>query len=75
MKKHSVTTQIACAGNRRAHTRKTFKTVKGINWNVGAIGNNTFEGVLLIDLLQSMGVDLEKLKGKHLVATGLDKDF
>ena len=70
-----MTTQIACAGNRRAHTRKTFKTVKGINWNVGAIGNNTFEGVLLLDLLNHLEVDLDSVKGKHLVATGLDKDF
>lgn len=75
LKQHTVTTQIACAGNRRSHTRKAYKSVKGINWNIGAIGNNTYEGVLLIDLLRASGFsddDITLLKDKHLVATGLD---
>lgn len=71
-------TQIACAGNRRAHTRKVYNSVKGINWDVGAIGNNSYEGVLLLDLLLASGFtedDIILMKNKHLVATGLDKDF
>jgi sulfite oxidase len=78
LKTHTVTTQIACAGNRRSHTRKVYKTVKGIDWNVGAIGNNKYEGVLLIDLLLASGFsenDIMLMKHKHLVATGLDQDF
>jgi sulfite oxidase len=78
MKKHQVTTSIACAGNRRSHTRKVYSSVKGINWGVGAIGNNTYEGVLLTDLLAASGIsqdDVKLMKGKHLVATGLDQDF
>jgi hypothetical protein len=75
MKKHSVTTSMACAGNRRAHTRKVYDTVKGLNWEVGAIGNNSYEGVLLLDLLIASGFtenDITLMKNKHLVATGLD---
>jgi len=55
LKKHTVITQIACAGNRRSHTRKVYPSVKGIDWKIGAIGNNSYEGVLLIDLLRASG--------------------
>ena len=54
-------TQIACAGNRRSHTRKVYSSVKGINWNVGAIGNNEYEGVLLLDLLKDSGFSADDL--------------
>ena len=71
---------MACAGNRRSHTRKVFSTVKGIGWDVGAIGNSEYTGVLVRDLLLASGfseADLQSdlLKGKHLIATGMDQDF
>lgn len=73
-------TYIACAGNRRKHTRKMFKTVKGVNWDIGAISNNLYKGVLIHDLLIASGfteedIKSDKLKNKHLVATGMDADF
>ena len=57
---------------------KRVYDVKGLDWDVGAIGNNTYKGVLIRDLLLSSGFkeeDLLKLKNKHLIATGLDRDF
>jgi sulfite oxidase len=73
---------MACAGNRRSHTRKQFPDagIKGINWDVGAIGNNSYKGVLFRDLLISSGISEAEinaglLDGKHLVATGMDVDF
>lgn len=73
-------TYIACAGNRRKHTRKVFSTVKGVNWDLGAIGNNLYRGVLVRDLLLESGYTEQELasddmKSKHLVATGMDQDF
>lgn len=80
LKPHEVTTSMACAGNRRRNTRKIFPSVKGVNWGVGAIGNNIFKGVTIRDLLLDSGFTEQELnsgmfKGKHLVATGLDTDF
>ena len=52
--------------------------VKGLDWDVGAIGNTAYHGVLIRDLLLFSGFsekDLSNFKGKHLVATGLDCDF
>jgi hypothetical protein len=49
------TKYLACAGNRRSHTRKIFSTVKGLGWDVGAIGNNVYKGVLIHDLLLASG--------------------
>lgn len=51
---------MACAGNRRSHTRKVYKSVKGVNWDVGAIGNNQYTGVLLRDLLFDSGLITEQ---------------
>jgi sulfite oxidase len=45
---------IACAGNRRKQLKKVYD-VKGLDWDVGAIGNNTYRGVLIKDLLLLSG--------------------
>ena len=45
---------MACAGNRRKQTKKIFN-VKGLDWDVGAIGNTTYRGVLIRDLLLDSG--------------------
>jgi hypothetical protein len=77
---HQVVTQIACAGNRRSNTRAVFPTVKGLNWDIGAIGNAKYKGVFIRDLLLRSGftneeLDSEMFKGKYLIATGMDTDF
>lgn len=79
-KQHEVITQMACAGNRRVHTRKHYPNVKGIDWEVGAIGNNKYRGVLVRDLLLDAGfthaeLNSPEMKSMHLVATGMDADF
>jgi sulfite oxidase len=77
LKSQKVTSAMACAGNRRKHTKKMYE-VKGLDWDVGAIGNTTYRGVLIRDLLLNSGFseeDLQNLKGKHLIATGIDCDF
>jgi len=61
-----VMTYIACAGNRRKHTRKVFSTVKGVNWNIGAIGNNKFKGVLVRDLLLASGYTEKELNSPEM---------
>jgi sulfite oxidase len=71
---------MACAGNRRLQTRKTFSDVKGLDWDIGAIGNIKYKGILIRDLLLLSGFTNEELdsgilKGMHLVTTGLDCDF
>jgi len=55
-----------------------YSTVKGINWDIGAIGNNRYKGIPIKDLLLASGFtesDMQKFTGKHLVATGIDADF
>ena len=45
-KKHVIPSTIQCAGNRRSEM-KSVKPVKGLDWNVGAIGTAVWGGVLL----------------------------
>lgn len=44
--------------------------IKGLPWEVSAIGNAKFKGVLLSELLIEMGYKESDLKGKHLIAEG-----
>ncbi|KAI3832127.1 hypothetical protein MKX03_001489 [Papaver bracteatum] len=44
-----------CAGNRRTAMNKT-KTVKGVGWDVSAIGNAVWGGAKLSDVLELVGV-------------------
>jgi sulfite oxidase len=45
-KKHVIPSTIQCAGNRRSEM-KSVKPVKGLDWNVGAIGTAVWGGLLL----------------------------
>lgn len=54
LKSQKVINAMACAGNRRKDTKKLFN-VKGLDWDVGAIGNTTYRGVLIRDLLLDSG--------------------
>lgn len=72
--KHTVTATIQCAGNRRSDMHRT-KQVKGLNWGIGAIGNATWSGVKLRDVLQAAGYTLDDAKwAKHVQFEGLDQD-
>ena len=63
----TVTNTMECAGNGRAfyHPR-----VPGIQWTRGAVGNATFTGARLADVLRRAGV---KATGKHVAFNGLDE--
>ncbi|KAE8892472.1 Sulfite oxidase [Phytophthora fragariae] len=54
-KHHTVTTTIQCAGNRRAEM-SGVKQVNGLSWDTTALSTANWTGVLLSDVLASVGV-------------------
>lgn len=65
----TVIATIQCAGNRRAHLQGV-KPTSGDPWDVGAIGNASWTGVALADVLNAVGVS----KAARFVAfTGADE--
>ncbi|XP_006815733.1 sulfite oxidase-like [Saccoglossus kowalevskii] len=74
-RKSSVTATLQCAGNRRSEMNE-YKTVKGLSWKQSAIGNATFTGVKLRDVLMFVGFKESdpSYKGKHVQFEGLDID-
>ncbi|KAI2795542.1 hypothetical protein BLOT_016511, partial [Blomia tropicalis] len=71
--KHSVTSVVQCARNRRDQLN-TIKEVKGISWGVGAIDNAQWTGAKLVDILQYCGVDMNDPSINHVQFKGLDLD-
>uniref|UniRef100_T1INN5 Sulfite oxidase n=1 Tax=Strigamia maritima TaxID=126957 RepID=T1INN5_STRMM len=72
--KHTVTAAMQCAGNRRSEMM-TIKPIKGLNWGAAAIGNATWSGARLIDVLKEMGIDNSNKNGfQHVQFEGLDLD-
>ncbi|KAK8768271.1 hypothetical protein V5799_015266 [Amblyomma americanum] len=71
--KVSVTSVIQCAGSRRSEQNK-IKKVKGLDWGPCAIGNATWSGARLVDVLRHFGVDLSDERIQHIVMEGLDTD-
>lgn len=71
--KVSITSVIQCAGNRRSEQNK-IKKVKGLDWGPCAIGNATWSGARLVDVLRYLGVDLSDKRIQHIVMEGLDTD-
>ncbi|KAL8153725.1 hypothetical protein V2J09_011485 [Rumex salicifolius] len=74
--KHTVTATLQCAGNRRTAMSNT-KKVRGVGWDVGAIGNAVWGGAKLSDVLELVGVP--KLSrttlsgGKHVEFVSVDR--
>ncbi|XP_065098003.1 sulfite oxidase, mitochondrial [Paramisgurnus dabryanus] len=72
--KHTITATLQCAGNRRSDMNKV-KHVKGLNWGVAAIGNATWSGARLRDVLLYYGFGPEvEAKARHVQFEGLDRD-
>uniref|UniRef100_A0A8C6S5T3 Sulfite oxidase n=1 Tax=Neogobius melanostomus TaxID=47308 RepID=A0A8C6S5T3_9GOBI len=72
--KHTVTATIQCAGNRRSDMHKA-KQVKGLNWGIAAIGNASWSGAKLRDVLLAAGYTLDDSKwAQHVQFEGLDQD-
>ncbi|XP_057800597.1 sulfite oxidase [Salvia miltiorrhiza] len=53
--KYNVTATLQCAGNRRTAMSKT-RPVKGVGWDVAAIGNAVWGGAKLADVLALVGI-------------------
>ncbi|KAJ8945682.1 hypothetical protein NQ318_012401 [Aromia moschata] len=71
--KHTITATIMCAGNRRGDMMKV-KPVKGLNWGPAAIGNATWTGVRLRDVLLKAGLDEDDTSYNHVQFEGVDID-
>ncbi|RZC37714.1 sulfite oxidase, mitochondrial [Asbolus verrucosus] len=71
--KHTITATIMCAGNRRSEMTKE-KPVKGLNWGPAAVGNATWAGVRLRDVLKKSGINEDDKKWKHVQFEGVDFD-
>jgi sulfite oxidase len=59
---------LTCAGNRRQEL-SGIKSVGGVQWDAGAIGNAKWTGVLLAEVLAAAGIRSE---AKHVWFEGLD---
>ncbi|MCA9130420.1 MAG: sulfite oxidase [Planctomycetales bacterium] len=66
---HTITATLTCAGNRRAEFNSE-KAVGGVQWGSAAIGNATWTGVALADVLKLAGL---KSEVKHICFEGLDQ--
>nr|CAD7194648.1 unnamed protein product [Timema douglasi] len=71
--KHTITATIQCAGNRRGEMSKV-KPVKGLNWGAAAIGNATWSGARLRDVLLATGLRDNQPGVTHVQFEGLDSD-
>lgn len=63
-KHHTVTTTIQCAGNRRAEM-SGVKQVNGLSWDTTALSTANWTGVLLSDVLASVGITDEHCCADH----------
>lgn len=68
-KKHSVVATLTCAGNRRSE-HSLVKLVDGVPWQAGAIGNASWGGTALFDLLKQAAV---KENASHVWFEGVDE--
>ncbi|OAY75268.1 Sulfite oxidase [Ananas comosus] len=68
--------KLQCAGNRRTAMSKARK-VRGVGWDVAALGNATWGGARLVDILELVGVSklssVTSLGGKHVEFTSVDR--
>jgi len=67
MTSHTITATMECAGNGRA---LLDPKVRGVQWERGAVGNATWTGVLLRDVLQRAGV---RSKAIEVILEGADR--
>ncbi len=66
----SVTAVLQCAGNRRADMQAVRPT-SGTPWGAGAIGNATWTGAVLADVLRAAGADTDA--ALHVAFTACDE--
>ncbi|TVY26654.1 putative sulfite oxidase, mitochondrial [Lachnellula hyalina] len=70
----TITSTMQCSGNRRKHMTEKCGSTNGLQWSVGAIGNATWTGVRLRDVLVDAGfpIDAPPADAKHAQFTGLE---
>lgn len=79
-KKVELPATLECAGNRRAEMKALpapgggGHTIKGLDWDAGAIGTAVWGGVKLRDVLQAAGLQLDDPNVAHIHFYGHDKD-
>ncbi|CAL4120901.1 unnamed protein product, partial [Meganyctiphanes norvegica] len=71
--KQTITASIQCAGNRRSEMFKV-KAGKGLSWGQAAIGNATWSGARLCDVMKHLGYDENNSKAQHVQFEGIDVD-
>lgn len=64
---HTVTATMECAGNGRSFLQPK---VKGVEWNLGAVGNAEWAGVLLRDVLEQVRMNEHAIE---VILEGADK--
>src|SRR5207237_4682014 len=67
MPTQTITVTLECAGNSRVFL---VPKVKGVQWELGAVGNAEWTGVRLRDVLQRAGMTNE---GREIILEGVDK--
>ncbi|PKU63068.1 sulfite oxidase isoform X1 [Dendrobium catenatum] len=74
--KYNITATLQCAGNRRTAMSK-MRTVKGVGWDIAALGNATWGGAKLSDVLEIVGIPKlssnSSLGGRHVEFISVDK--
>lgn len=68
--RYTVTAAIQCGGNRRSEMNRV-KHLKGLSWQAGAIGNASWTGARLYDVLRFAGLP-EDTAAKHIQFEGYD---
>ncbi|XP_075491600.1 sulfite oxidase-like isoform X1 [Primulina tabacum] len=74
--KYTVTATLQCAGNRRTAMSRT-RNVKGVGWDVAALGNAVWSGAKLADVLELIGIPkyshITPSGGRHVEFVSIDK--
>lgn len=71
----SLSAALQCGGNRRSGM-SLYKQVRGLSWKSAAIGNASWTGVRLRDVLKHAGVSEDDFGNiKHVQFEGLDEDI
>uniref|UniRef100_UPI00358E776E sulfite oxidase, mitochondrial n=1 Tax=Myxine glutinosa TaxID=7769 RepID=UPI00358E776E len=71
--KQEVVATLQCAGNRRKEMSHV-RPVKGLSWNIGALGNARWGGVWLRDVLRYAGFQEDGMQVQHVQFEGRDQD-
>uniref|UniRef100_A0A383VKU0 Sulfite oxidase n=1 Tax=Tetradesmus obliquus TaxID=3088 RepID=A0A383VKU0_TETOB len=80
-KKAQVAATVQCTGNRRTEMKAapapggSGAQIKGLDWEVGAISNAEWGGVLLRDVLLAAGLQPGDASVQHIHLIGLDTDM